>query len=104
MIQFSGPEALAMPEQSGFTRLARQPEDQGGLFPPLDLLMEEGALAPATEEVKEEVEQDEPDEVADNVAARLDAFSICLPHSFCMKPARELQSSLPTWLLPLLAM
>ncbi|MGL4792589.1 MAG: flagellar hook-length control protein FliK [Aeromonas jandaei] len=75
MIQFSGPEALAMPEQSGFTRLARQPEDQGGLFPPLDLLMEEGALAPATEEVKEEVEQDEPDEVADNVAARLDAFS-----------------------------
>ncbi|WP_257619314.1 flagellar hook-length control protein FliK [Aeromonas jandaei] len=71
MIQFSGPEALAMPEQSGFTRLARQPEEQGGLFPPLDLLMEEGALAPATEEV----EQDEPDEVADNVAARLDAFS-----------------------------
>nr|WP_326492142.1 flagellar hook-length control protein FliK [Aeromonas jandaei] len=75
MIQFSGPEALALPEQSGFTRLARQPEDQGGLFPPLDLLLEEGALAPATEEVKEEVEQDEPDEVADNVAARLDAFS-----------------------------
>ncbi|MFQ2125449.1 flagellar hook-length control protein FliK [Aeromonas jandaei] len=75
MIQFSGLEALAMPEQSGFTRLARQPEDQGGLFPPLDLLMEEGALAPATEEVKEEVEQDEPDEVADNAAARLDAFS-----------------------------
>ncbi|WP_421195624.1 flagellar hook-length control protein FliK [Aeromonas jandaei] len=75
MIQFSGPEALAMPEQSGFTRLARQPEEQGGLFPPLDLLMEEGALAPATEEVKEEVEQDEPDEVADNAAARLDAFS-----------------------------
>ena len=75
MIQFSGPEALAMPEQSGFTRLARQPEDQGGLFPPLDLLMEEGAVAPATEEVKEEVEQDEPDEVADNAAARLDAFS-----------------------------
>lgn len=75
MIQFSGPEALAMPEQSGFTRLARQPEEQGGLFPPLDLLMEEGALAPATEEVKEEVEQDEPDEVADNIAARLDAFS-----------------------------
>ncbi len=37
--------------------------------------MEEGALALATEEVKEEVEQDEPDEVADNVAARLDAFS-----------------------------
>lgn len=75
MIQFSGPEALAMPEQSGFTRLARQPEDQGGLFPPLDLLLEEGTLAPATEEVKEEVEQDEPDEVADNVTARLDAFS-----------------------------
>ncbi|WP_421218664.1 flagellar hook-length control protein FliK [Aeromonas jandaei] len=75
MIQFSGPEALVMPEQSGFTRLARQPEDQGGLFPPLDLLMEEGALAPATEEVKEEVEQNEPDEVADHVAARLDAFS-----------------------------
>ncbi|QNF14720.1 flagellar hook-length control protein FliK [Aeromonas jandaei] len=75
MIQFSGPEALAIPEQSGFTRLARQPEDQGGLFPPLDLLMEEGTLAPATEDVKEEVEQDEPDEVADNVAARLDAFS-----------------------------
>lgn len=75
MIQFSGLDTLAMPEQSGFTRLARQPEDQGGLFPPLDLLLEEGALAPATEEVKEEVEQDEPDEIADNVAARLDAFS-----------------------------
>ncbi|WP_275654999.1 flagellar hook-length control protein FliK [Aeromonas sp. SCS5] len=75
MIQFSCPEALAMPEQSGFTRLARQPEDQGGLFPPLDLLLEEGTLAPATEEVNEEVEQDEPNEVADNVAARLDAFS-----------------------------
>ncbi|WP_308810132.1 flagellar hook-length control protein FliK [Aeromonas sp. HMWF016] len=75
MIQFSGLDALAMPEQSGFTRLARQSEDQGGLFSPLDLLMEEGALAPATEEIKEETEQDEPDEVADNAAARLDAFS-----------------------------
>lgn len=80
MIQFSGLDALAMPEQSGFPRLAHQSEDQGGLFPPFDLLMEEGVLAPATEEIKEETKQDEPDEVADdgvadNAADRLDAFS-----------------------------
>ncbi|MBR7629018.1 lateral flagellar hook-length control protein LafE [Aeromonas popoffii] len=74
MIQFAGVDSLSSLESTGFSRLARQSDEQGEIYHPLDLsLTEELTALPA--EVVDEADTDVADEAPEDATEQLESFA-----------------------------
>lgn len=76
MIQFAGVDSLANLESTGFNRLARQPDEQGEMYHPLDLAFTEELTALPAEGVDDaEVDTDVVDAAPEAATEQLESFT-----------------------------
>ncbi|MCK2082425.1 flagellar hook-length control protein FliK [Aeromonas sp. 3925] len=79
MIPFVGSDPAPNLDTPGFTRLARQPEGQGGQYQPLEFQQEAPAILPLDEASAPESEAEEADLSEQDVTEQLHAFTHMQP-------------------------
>ncbi|PMU05029.1 lateral flagellar hook-length control protein LafE [Aeromonas salmonicida] len=94
MIQFAGVDSVANLESTGFNRLARQPDEQGEMYQPLDLLFtEELTTLPAEVADDADVGTDVVDTVPEDATEQLESFTNMPPMFILNDEAASLSSA-----------